>query len=122
MTPLNNVCVQNSLTGTKVLKMTTIGDTIMAPQVNGTFSSLYRYPHKFQKQINLHIKRNTFCITLCLKIGNISYLFVYLFMYSFLIKSALAFHTRKHTQSLSTSWHWWERYNTYTTWSLWTFV
>jgi len=32
--------------------------------------------------------------------------YIYLCIYLFLIKSALAFHTRKHTQSLSTSWHW----------------
>jgi len=48
MTQLNNVgCVPKSLTGTKVVKMTTLGDTIMTPQVNGTFSYLYRYPHTF---------------------------------------------------------------------------
>ena len=38
MTPLNNVgCVPKSLPGTKVLKMTTTGDTIITLQTNGTF-------------------------------------------------------------------------------------
>ena len=67
MTPLNNVgCVPKSLPGMKVLKMTTTCDTIITLQVNGTFSSLYRYPHTFLP-VSLHVKTNTFCITLCLK-------------------------------------------------------
>ena len=46
--------------------MTTTGDTIITLQVNGTFFSFIDILINFY-QINLHIKRNTFCITLCLK-------------------------------------------------------
>ena len=40
-------CVPKSLSGTKVLKMTTTGDTIITLEVNGTFIFLYIYPHQF---------------------------------------------------------------------------
>ena len=68
MTPVNNMgCVTKSLSGTKVLKMTTTGDTSITQRGEcGTFFSFIDILILFY-QMNLHIKRNTFCITLCLK-------------------------------------------------------
>ena len=63
MTPVNNMgCVTKSLSGTKVLILTTIGDTSsLSHKGMGLYFSFIAIFIHFH-QINLHTNRNNFCI------------------------------------------------------------